>query len=276
MNRVVEWSMKTPLDSGQEVSVERLDDIPLLISLQQQLGLSELIDEAIERHWRHLGLSVGQLVIGWNAYILSESDHRKVAVEDWAVEHQSILSQLLGLTLRRTDFTDDRLGQVLTHLSKDEVWGTIETKLWANSVSVYQLTPERVRLDGTRVSGYHTPHPEGLMQHGYNRQTPQRAQVKLMGASMDCGTSGHLLATDVVGGDEADDGLYLPVIRRLRETFLDPGLLYIGDSKMSERFAAKSPPPVTSTSFLWQKLAKLPNALTAGFLPSYKGLNQRL
>ncbi len=71
------------------------------------------------------------------------------------------------------------------------------------------------------------------MQHGYNRQTPHRAQVKLMAASIDCGTSGHLLATDVVSGDEADDGLYLPVIRRLRQTFLDPGLLYIGDSKMS-------------------------------------------
>ena len=105
---------------------------------------------------------------------------------------------------------------MLTHLSKDEVWGTIETKLWANSVRVYQLTPERVRLDATGVSGYHTPHSEGMMQHGYNRQTPHRAQVKLMAATIDCGTSGHLLGTDVVSGDKADDGLYLPMIRRLR------------------------------------------------------------
>ncbi|MDP6736701.1 MAG: hypothetical protein QF732_09425, partial [Nitrospinaceae bacterium] len=97
----------------------------------------------------------------------------------------------------------------------------------------YQLFAERVRLDATRFSGYHTPHAEGMMQHGYNRQTPQRTQAKLMGASIDCGTNGHLLATDVVSGDKADDGLYLPVIRRLRQTFLSPGLLYIGDSKMS-------------------------------------------
>ncbi len=174
--------MKTQFNSGQQVNVERLDDIPLLISLQQRLGLEELIDEVIPRHWHHEGLSVGQLVVGWNAYILSQADHRKVAVEDWAVEHQSILSQLLGRTLRRTDFTDDRLGQVLTHLSKQQVWCAIETMLWANSVSVYQLTPERVRLDATRLSGYHTPHPEGMMQHGYNRKTKTPTAVKLLRA----------------------------------------------------------------------------------------------
>ena len=54
-----------------------------------------------------------------------------------------------------------------------------------------------------------------------------------MAASIDCGTSGHLLATDVISGDKADDGLYLPIYRRIRETFLEKGLLYTGDSKMS-------------------------------------------
>ena len=225
--------MKTQLKAEPEIVVEGLDDIPLLISLQQQLGLSELIDDVIPRHWHHEGLSVGQLVVGWNTYILSQADHRKVAVEDWAVEHQSILSQLLGLPLRRTDFTDDRLGQVLTHLSKEQVWEAIETMLWANSVNVYRLTPERVRLDATRLSGYHTPTKDGLMQHGYNRKTPQLAQVKLMAASIDCGTKGHLLATDVIPGDKADDGLYLPIYHRIRDTFIEKGLLYTGDSKMS-------------------------------------------
>lgn len=224
--------MNTRFQPEQEVVIERLDDIPLLISLQQQLGLDAVIDEAIERHWLHQGLSIGQLVIGWTAYILSESDHRKVAVEDWAVEHQQILSELLGTPLRRTDFTDDRLSQVLTHLAKEEAWQIIEQQLWQNSVSVYRLTPERVRLDASRFSGYHTP-LDGLMQHGYNPDTPHQAQVKLMAASIDLGTSGHLCATEVVSGEKADDPLYLPMIRRLRKTFFESGLLYIGDSKMS-------------------------------------------
>ncbi len=84
-----------------------------MISRQQHLGLDNVIDEAINRHWLHQELSIGQLVIGWIAYVLSEGDRRKVAVEDWAVEHQDILSELLGTPLRPTDFSDDRLSQVL-------------------------------------------------------------------------------------------------------------------------------------------------------------------
>ena len=38
-----------------EVLVERLDDIPLLIALQQQIGLGDLIDEVISGHRFHLG-----------------------------------------------------------------------------------------------------------------------------------------------------------------------------------------------------------------------------
>jgi transposase len=225
--------MNTQQQTRTEISIERLDDIPLLIALQQRIGLDNIIDEVIERHWFHQGVSIGQLVVGWNAYILSESDHRKVAVEDWAIDHQLILSDLLGTPLRRTDFTDDRLGQVLSHLADDAAWREIETRLWQQTVSVYRLTPERVRLDATRFSGYHTPTDDGMMQRGYHPNAPSLAQVKLMAASIDCGTSGHLVATQVVSGEKADDPLYLPVIGQIRQMFGESGLLYIGDSKMS-------------------------------------------
>ena len=102
--------------SFDEFQIERLDDVPLLIALQQQLGVDTIIDEVIPRHWLHQGLSLGQLVVGWNAYILSEADHRKMAVEQWSVEHQALLSELFGIPLRRTDFSDDRLSQLLSHL----------------------------------------------------------------------------------------------------------------------------------------------------------------
>ena len=71
------------------------------------------------------------------------------------------------------------------------------------------------------------------MQHGYNSNTPQLAQVKLMAANIDCGTSGHLLSTDVVSGEKADNPLYLPMIHNVRQMADESGLLYIGDSKMS-------------------------------------------
>ena len=192
--------MTTQHISLNEIQIERIDDVPLLIGLQQRLGLDAIIDDVIPRHWLHEGLSLGQLVVGWNAYILSEADHRKMAVERWGVEHQALLSELFDMPVRRTDFSDDRLSQLLTQLADDAAWRSIEQKLWRNSISVYQLIPEQVRLDASRFNGYHTPCDDGLMQHGYNSNTPQLAQVKLMAASIDCGTSGHLLSTDVVSG----------------------------------------------------------------------------
>ena len=225
--------MTTQHISLNEIQIERIDDVPLLIGLQQRLGLDAIIDDVIPRHWLHEGLSLGQLVVGWNAYILSEADHRKMAVERWGVEHQALLSELFDMPVRRTDFSDDRLSQLLTQLADDAAWCSIEQKLWHNSISVYQLIPERVRLDASRFSGYHTPCDDGLMQHGYNSNTPQLAQVKLMAASIDCGASGHLLSTDVVSGEKADDRLYLPMIHNVRQMTDESGLLYIGDSKMS-------------------------------------------
>ena len=223
--------MTTQPISRDEIQIERLDDVPLLIGLQQRLELDAIIDDVIPRPYQ--GLSPGQLVVGWNAYILSDADHRKMAVERWGVEHQALLSEFFGIPVRRTDFSDDRLSQLLTQLADDAAWRSIEQKLWRNSISVYQLIPERVRLDASRFSGYHTPCDDGLMQHGYNSNTPQLAQVKLMAASIDCGTSGHLLSTDVVSGEKADDPLYLPTIDNVRQMVDESGLLYIGDSKMS-------------------------------------------
>ena len=86
--------------SGEEFAIERVDDIPLLLALQQQMGLAEIIDEVIPRHGLHQGLSVGNLVISWLSYILSESDHRKVAIESWGVQHQALLSEMLSQPVR--------------------------------------------------------------------------------------------------------------------------------------------------------------------------------
>jgi len=219
--------------STAEARIERLDDIPVLLALQQRLGLAAVIDRHIRRHWLHQGLSLGHLIVGWATYILSQADHRKVRVREWATEHQGLLAEWLGAPLRDTDFTDDRLGQVLTHLSDDAVWAEIEADLWQQTVQVYQLRPARVRLDPTTVHGYHTVSEDGLMQYGYSPDHPGQPQVKIVAGSVDIGTNGHLVATDVVSGERADDPLYQPVLQRLRQTLQEPGLLYMGDCKMS-------------------------------------------
>ena len=44
---------------------------------------------------------------------------------------------------------------------------------------------------------------------------------------------GMPLATAVLSGERADDGLYLPIIERIRHGFQRPGLLFVGDGTMS-------------------------------------------
>ena len=207
----------------EQATIERIDDIPLLVALQQRVGIVEIIDTIIPRHWLHQGLSIGQLVLGWNTFILSESDHRKVTVQDWAIQHRVVWEELLSEPIRNTDFTDDCLGQVLTYLSDDESWYQIEECLWQNSVDVYRLHPDRVRLDSTTANGYHTVAEEGLMQIGYSPKNPNQPQVKMMAGSVDIGANGHLIATEVVPGQKADDPLYQPVLDRLRLSLQEPG-----------------------------------------------------
>ena len=48
--------MTTRFQRDQEAVMERLDDIPLLTSPQQLVGLGEVIDEAIDRHRLHQGI----------------------------------------------------------------------------------------------------------------------------------------------------------------------------------------------------------------------------
>src|SRR5256884_800408 len=44
---------------------------------------------------------------------------------------------------------------------------------------------------------------------------------------------GMPLATDVLSGERADDGVYLPIIERIRTGLQTTGLLFVGDGKMS-------------------------------------------
>lgn len=211
---------------------ERVDDIPLLIGLAQQLGLPEIMDKHMGNHGHHQGLSNGWLATVWLAYILSEGDHRKYSVEDWAEKHKRTLEQLVGQPIRQVEFSDDRLGIVLRRLSPPTTWEALESDLWSSTVAVYEIQMTGVRLDSTTTYGYHTTTEDGIMQYGYSKDhRPDLPQLKLMAAAAE--PSGHLMAIDVLPGDKADDPLYLPMIARVRQMVGQTGLLYTGDSKMS-------------------------------------------
>jgi transposase len=219
------------MDSELTITTERIDDFVLLIQVMIRLGLPAILDQYIPRHWLQEGLSWGWVATIWLAHIISEGDHRKLTVRDWVAQAHTTLEETTGLGIRETDFTDDRLAIVLRELSKPEYWHAIERELSRNTVRVYELNTERVRVDATTISGYHSGGADSLFQFGKSKDNPALRQVKQMVGALD--PLGLPLATDVVSGERADDGLYIPIIDRIVETLERTGMLFVGDCKMS-------------------------------------------
>src|SRR5262249_39950994 len=165
------------------------------------------------------------------AYILTEGDHRKGSVEPYVKGMHHTLSHLTAQVIEPLDFSDDRLSHLLTHLSKPAYWHQIEHDLNARSIEVYPLPQDVIRCDATTVSGDHEVIAGGLVQVGHSKDDPTRPQIKVMIGSL--APLGMPLATAVVSGERADDGLYLPIIERIRTGLQPPGLLFVGDCKMS-------------------------------------------
>lgn len=143
-----------------------------------------------------------------------------------------MLARLIGQSIRRVDFSDDRLGLVLQRLSRASSWAAVERALWHSTVAVYEIEIKGVRLDSTTSYGYHQVSEAGVMQFGHSKDhRPDLPQLKLMAAAAE--PAGHLLACDVHAGQKADDPLYLPLIERVRQLLGRTGLLYAGDCKMA-------------------------------------------
>src|SRR5256885_1865783 len=147
---------------------ERVDDVALLIGQMVKMGLPEVLDRHIPRHWTQRGLSWGWTAVIWLAYIVTEGDHRKVSVETYLKGMPHTLSHLTAQVIEPLDFSDDRLSHLLQHLSKPAYWHQIEHDLNARSIEVYPLPQDVIRCDATTVSGDH----EVLAAEGYEFERP--------------------------------------------------------------------------------------------------------
>jgi len=92
----------------------------------------------------------------------------------------------MGQTVRDLDFSDDRLGDALRALSDDARWEAFEGALNRRLLRVYDLNPERIRLDSTMASGYWAVMPGSLFQFGHSKdRRPDLPQVKVKLATLD-------------------------------------------------------------------------------------------
>lgn len=213
------------------ITTERVDDIPLLLAQMQRMGLARLLDAHFPTHGNRQGLSLGMVTTIWLTHILSQADHRMNRVQPWAEHRLETLRNCSEACLQVRDLSDDRLADVLRHLSEDERWRAFEAELTGQLVRVYDLQADCVRLDSTTASSYGAVSEDGLLQLGHSKDhRPDLGQLKVMLATLD--PLGMPLATEVLSGQRADDPLYLPAIARVRACLNKVGLLYVGDVKM--------------------------------------------
>src|SRR5437588_2143823 len=214
------------------VTTERVDDIPLLLSHSDKVGVPELLDEYFKPHGNWEGMSLGWTTAIWLTHIVSEGDHRMNQVQRWAAHRVQTLSICTGQEVSERSFRDDRLALVLDALSDEQKWQQFETALNRQLIRVYDLKSKRVRVDSTTVSGYWTVTEEGLFQLGYSKDhRPDLPQLKVMLSALD--PLALPVATQVVSGERADDPLYIPAIEQVSSSLHEHGLLYVGDCKMA-------------------------------------------
>jgi transposase len=226
------------MNTSSQLTHYRIDDLPLVLGMLMQMSIPHHYEHEMGDHGLHQGLSGGWMMTIWLAFILTQADHTKYKVEDWVARHHFVIEKLTGQPVVAQQFNDNKLSSLLSRLSCKQRWEEFEASLWRDSVELYQLCPaslcqlKSAHVDSTTAYGHHTISEEALMQKGHSKDhRPDLAQLKLMTVAFF--PSGHLAATEVVNGNRADDGLYLPIIARARQMLGQKGVLYCGDGKMA-------------------------------------------
>ena len=97
------------------IITERVDDVALRIGQMIKMGLPEVLDRHIPRHWKQRRISWGWTAVIWLAYILTEGDHRNVSGATSLKGMHHTLSRLTAQVIEPLDCSDDRLSHLLTH-----------------------------------------------------------------------------------------------------------------------------------------------------------------
>src|SRR3954468_107671 len=213
--------------------VEVVADLPVLWATLERLDLPATLDRHFPapRHWNG-PLTPGEVLAVWLLFLLSQADHGLNHVESWVAQHHSTLSALLGKEVLPACAHDDRLADWLTRLSVSDSFSLLERDLNQQTIRVYQLPTDLVRIDATPPNSYaEVLSAQGLLQFGHSKDDPDRPQLKIAAGVLD--PLGMPLATAVVPGNATDDPLYVPVIQAVQRSLGLGGRTYVGDCKMA-------------------------------------------
>jgi transposase len=213
--------------------VEVVADLPVLWATLQGLDFPATVDRHFPppTHWKG-PLSPGEVLALWLLFLVSQGDHCLNHVEPWVAQHQGTLSALLGKDVRPHCAHDDRLADLLTRLGGGDAFSGLERDLNQQTLRVYQLPTDTVRIDTTTANAYAAILSEqGLLQFGHSKDDPDRPQLKIAAGVLD--PLGLPLTTVVVPGNATDDPWYVPVIQQVQQSLGTGGRTYVGDGKMA-------------------------------------------
>lgn len=213
--------------------VEAVADLPVLWAKLQRLDLVATLDRHFPApaHWKG-PLTPGEVLALWLLFLISQGDHCLNHVAPWVAQHQGVLAALVGKPVLPSAAHDDRLADLLSRLGASASFATVERDLNQQTLRVYQLPTDLVRIDATTANSYAAVLSEqGLLQFGHSKDDPDRPQFKIAAAVLD--PLGMPLATAVVPGNTADDPLYVPAIQAVRQSLGVGGRTYVGDCKMA-------------------------------------------
>lgn len=219
-----------------QTTSERIDNLPVVIYWLKRMEVDVVIDRVLgPAHGNWAGLSYGEVALVFVAYVVMCCTHFLSPMQTWASKHLISLSQALGKPVREADFTDDRLGVILSRLgdAATRPGEQIEQDLGRHLVRAYALPTETARIDMTTVSVHHQPADDsGLMRFGRSKDhRPDLRQFKVALGTLD--PVGLPLATATVSGEQADDPHYVPVWDRLVATIGHTDFLTVGDCKLA-------------------------------------------
>src|SRR5437763_4771976 len=200
------------------LGVEVVGDLPVLWATFGRLDLAATLDRHFPAppHWKG-PLTPGEVLTVWLLFLVSQGDHCLSHVQPWVAHHQGTLSALLGKRVRPTDAHDDRLADWLTRLGAGAAFSALERDLSQQTVRVYELPTEVVRIDTTTANSYTAVLSEqGLLQFGHSKDDPDRPQFKIAAGVLD--PLGMPLVTVVVPGNSTDDPLSVPVIQAVQQS----------------------------------------------------------
>src|ERR1700733_8754281 len=223
--------MNTP--QPRLLRVEVVADLPVLWATFQRLDLIATLDRhfATPLHWKG-PLTPGEVLAIWLLFLVSQGDHCLNHLQPWVAQHQGTLSALLGKGVFPTCAHDDRLADWLSRLGAGASFSVLEQDLNQQTIRVYQLPSEVVRIDTTTANSYaHVLSEQGLLQFGHSKDDPDRPQIKIAAAILD--PLGLPLATAIVPGNTADDPLYIPTIQAVQRSLVVVRRTYVGDCKMA-------------------------------------------